>query len=515
MKRPHLVSQGTLNRIFQAAELAWTNRDFQQAIELLERASKMSPASTSILLDLGGAYGRRFRYSDAQECFEKALRLSIRKTDLLFAIGAKCRDFASPELAEHYWKRAVEQVDVSPIALVKLAELYERIRRIPDSEALIEKALCLSPGFPPALLIRARLLRHSGQIEQAEKLLRSFIAQADRETKIRSWYELGAVLDRQSRYDEAMSAFVEAKFLLKADAPPHTHARRVMRSRLKALQENLTPEILQNWANFAPNLSPPRRIGLLCGHPRSGTTLLEQVLDSHSEVISLEETEIFHDEAYMPLARNFPNDAPIFSCLESALPAVLNQSRENYFQVAEQFLGKTIEGRLLIDKNPSLTFLISHFLRIFPEVKLIVAVRDPRDVCLSCFMQPFFPIGQVNSAYLTIEDTVEEYIALMGMWKTISLMIPNRFLEIRYEDMIENFEPLCRKVLNHLNIPWEAKVLRFDKHAQTKAVRSPTYADVTKPIFRNSIRRWRSYEKYLRPYFPKLTPFVDAFAYES
>ena len=134
---------------------------------------------------------------------------------------------------------------------------------------------------------------------------------------------------------------------------------------------------------------------LLGGHPRSGTTLLEQVLDSHPDVVSAEETEIFYNEAYGPLLRGHPDDTAMYSALVNATPETLRQSRQNYFRAMDASLGKPVSGRLLIDKNPSYTFLIPAFVRIFPETTFLIALRDPRDVVLSCFMQNI-PLNQVT-----------------------------------------------------------------------------------------------------------------------
>ena len=89
------------------------------------------------------------------------------------------------------------------------------------------------------------------------------------------------------------------------------------------------------------------------------------------------------------------------------------------------FLGQPIGRRLLIDKNPSLTFMIPILVRVFPEIKLLVALRDPRDVVLSCFMLPLVPLNQTAVAYLSLESTVEEYTALMGVWRTVAPLMKN------------------------------------------------------------------------------------------
>jgi hypothetical protein len=328
---------------------------------------------------------------------------------------------------------------------------------------------------------------------------------------VRKGYQLGSILDRQKRYDEAMQAFLGAKQLLQPDANKFVHGLKTIRHRLKEMTENISPEIVSRWLETKlPDA--PRRLALLCGHPRSGTTLLEQVLDSHPDMVSAEETEIFHDEAYAPLTLGMA-DPRMLPVLEAAKPEALARSRQEYFRNMELCLGRPIAGRLLIDKNPSLTFLVPALVRVFPEMKVLTALRDPRDVCLSCFMQPFVPIAQTSSAYLTLEGTVDEYIFLMSVWRAVAPMLKKSALEVRYEDMVEDLESVSRRVLEFMGVAWDERVLAFHEHARQKTVRSPTYADVTKPVFKRAVGRWRNYEKYLAPYLEKLEPFVKGFGY--
>ena len=216
---------------------------------------------------------------------------------------------------------------------------------VPEAAQLIDRALRLNGACPPALLARARLERQAGHLAEAEKLLRSIPANADRDTRVRervmNW---AAVLDRQGCYDEAMTAFVGAKALLRPDADRWLAELIVVRDRLKMMRANISAGLFQKWFEAGPALAPARRIALLCGHPRSGTTLLEQVLDSHPDMVSAEETELFHDYAYIPLMQALPEGAPMLPVLESAdIPRLLH-SRENYFRHVELLLGQPHQG---------------------------------------------------------------------------------------------------------------------------------------------------------------------------
>ena len=123
------------------------------------------------------------------------------------------------------------------------------------------------------------------------------------------------------------------------------------------------------------------------------------------------------------------------------------------------------------------------------------------------------PLNQSAAAFLTLEGTVDDYTELMTMYRSIAPLIPSKRLEVRYEDMVANLESVSRQVLEFLDVPWDERVLQFHEHARQKLVRSPTYADVTKPVFKRAVGRWRNYEKYLEPYLGKLEPFAEAFGY--
>jgi hypothetical protein len=365
------------------------------------------------------------------------------------------------------------------------------------------------------LLVQARLHRRDGKLEEAEKLLLSFLGKPDCKptTYIEGWYELGGVYDRQKRYDDAMTAFLNAKSLQLPYAKGATEQLQRMQQRAATLQKELTRDDFRRWREYGKSLSTPRRFALLCGFPRSGTTLLEQIMDSHPQIISAEETRILQEEACRPLRRTSPPGTPPKIMLDSVSLPKLQQLRDDYFRSVDLFLGQPVGDRLLIDKNPSFNNLITDIIRVIPEAKFIAALRDPRDVCMSCFMQSL-PLNAISSSFLTLDGTATQYASSMGLWRFVAAEMSNPNIEVRYEDVVENLEAQARRVLEFLEVPWVDDVLRFNEHAQKKTVMSPTYADVAKPVFKTAVGRWRNYEKYFEPHLEKLNPFLKAFGYE-
>ncbi len=150
------------------------------------------------------------------------------------------------------------------------------------------------------------------------------------------------------------------------------------------------------------------------------------MLDAHSDIISAEETKMMHDDAYLPLIRDFPEGTSILQALDSVPPSIVGHARENYFHCVELFLRQKIDGRLLVDKNPALNLMIPMVVRVFPETKFIIALRDPRDVVMSCFMQAL-PLTPISSAYLSLEGTVNQYANVMGFWLEMQPRMGNQW----------------------------------------------------------------------------------------
>jgi len=515
MKRQRFVSQRSLSRMFQEAAEAWKRQEYQHTIVTLERATRLDPANARILMDLGRAYGLRYDYGAAERYLEKAVRVAIKRVEALAEAGRRCQEFGSYDMAKRYFERAAEENGASAGVFVTLAELDERHARLEEATRWVERALASQAEHPAALLTRARLSRLGGKLDEAESMLRSLLEKSfnDAPTRVRAWYELGGVLDRQGRYDDAMAAFLEAKALLRPASAPYQATLRGIQARVREMEQTISSSVLERWFHSGEALQPARRLAVLCGHPRSGTTLLEQALDSHPDIVTAEETHILHDEAYLPLSRGFPQDASVLDVLDSAPASALRQSRENYFRFSELFIGKTMGDKLLIDKNPALNVLIPAVVRIFPEARFLIAIRDPRDVCLSCFMQPL-SLNPVSSAYLTLGGTVTQYASVMGFWRTILPRLRNAWIEVRYEDVVADLEASSRRTLAFLDVGWNEEVLRFHEHARSKPLRSPSYAEVTKPVFKGAVGRWRNYQKYLEPCLEQLGPFIAAYGCE-
>jgi tetratricopeptide (TPR) repeat protein len=515
MNRPHQIKPNpAIERLYRAAEEAWGRQDYKQSISLIEQATRKEPYNPTLLLDLARAYGRRYDYPAAGRYIEKALQISTSRAHTLGEAGRICLEFDDLDMALAYLARASQKKGVSVGSLITLADIYIRDKRIDEAAELVARAAQIDRKEPRVLLEEAILTRLRGNIHGAEPLLRELLTNpaSGVPVRVRAAYELAGILDGEGQYDEAMAALLEAKAILRPHAGPYAATLQHMQNRAKEMERSITTAVLDRWRADAAKLEPLRRIALLCGHPRSGTTLLEQVLDAHSDVTSAEETKLMHDEAYLPLIRDFPEGTSILQALDSSPPSLLCHARENYFHCAELLLRSEIGGRLLLDKNPALNLMIPMVVRVFPETKFIVALRDPRDVVVSCFMQAL-PLTPISASYHSIEGTVNQYANVMGFWLEMLPRMGDQWMYVRYEELIDDLPSVARSALGFLGLRFEDNVLKFYEHARTKRVNSPSHADVQKPLYRTAVGRWRNYQKYLDPYMTGLEPFLKAFNY--
>ena len=199
------------------------------------------------------------------------------------------------------------------------------------------------------------------------------------------------------------------------------------------------------------------------------------------------------------------------------MPSPISKSRKyahpSYFSTMEQMLGRPLVNQLLVDKNPSATDDIPIFLRVFPECFYIIALRDPRDVVLSCFFQDL-PLSVGTVRFQSLKDTAMRYANTMAMWLISRDKLDEaKWVELKYESVVNNLPAEVQRVMNKLHLHLEPAQLQPNIHAQNKTVWSPTYAEVAKPINSAGIGKWKRYEPWIAEVTPDPGTVYCAFNY--
>jgi hypothetical protein len=194
-------------------------------------------------------------------------------------------------------------------------------------------------------------------------------------------------------------------------------------------------------------------------------------------------------------------------------PDALQALRRVYFEAVDRHL-RRLAGRTPVDKMPLNTIDVGLIHRLFPEARILLALRHPCDVVLSGFMQAMKP----NAAMVlfdSLASTARFYAQVMGLWQQYRQVLPLSVLTVRYEDLVVDLPGETRRILEFLDLPWDDAVLSYAEHAQTRAIATPSYHQVVQPIYRRSVGRWRNYADAFEDVLPVLQPFIEEFGYAS
>jgi len=247
----------------------------------------------------------------------------------------------------------------------------------------------------------------------------------------------------------------------------------------------------------------------LVGFPRSGTTMTEQVLASHPDISTADEKPLLAKS--MEYMYRLPDQYRLSMQLDALTNTHIREMRAIYRSAIRELARP--KGGIVIDKLPLNIMALGFINRVFPDARIIVALRDPRDVCLSCFMQEFEPnAGMIN--FNTLAGTARFYNAVMSLWMNQRDMLTLNQLEIRYEDTTSDLEKQARYILEFLGQTWNRSVLDFHRQHHYRAVTTPSYETISEPVNRCAVGRWKKYINSLEPVLDILAPLVKTLGYE-
>ncbi len=501
-----MIAGGPNKRLDQARELLLSHR-FTLALPLYEKLTRECPGDAVVWLEYGNTASGARQFQLAGAAWSRAMELAPRNAELISLVGHQYQGLRRPDQASACFAQAAGADPRGVNPRISLAVLLEKTHRLAAARAAVGECLAIDPCDDQARYFSAVLDRREGKLDEAERRLRDLIASEPRHPYVRyaCRYELAQLLDRLDRPDEAMTQLNEAKNLVRALADTGLMIKSYDRDAAKARRftQDLPRSSPLEWARLYPEAKrePTPPLAFLGGHPRSGTTLLEQILDAHPGVAALDEPNAFLDVLQ-----------PAFFSSKNFSSQRLNAIRRLYIEALQWELGSGAEGRLLVDKNPSPTARLPVWLRVFPESRVLIALRDPRDVAVSCYFQNV-PLNAVNVNFLSLERVARHYADLMDVWMAVRQWDGFAWLETRYEDTVADLEKEGRRVTGFLGLDWREEQMRFHEKSLKKQLYSPTYQDVTQPVYTRSVGRWRAYEKYLAPILPALEPYCRAFGY--
>ena len=468
-------------------------------------------------LGLGLALVMQGRIEEAVKPFDAMLKLKPDYADGHLQMGCLLRDLGHHDAAIRHLRRAFELSPSLVEAAVYQANILIFRGELDEALKLCDRALALRPGnfeaiaskaltlekqghpdqawecvrevasnpaaIPGVAMVYARLAPRYGQSDHARSILEGMLSRPSWAPSQRQelHFALADLLDQSGDYDAAFSHYRKANALnpLRSEASGlHKKADDVIRF--------FSAETLPQ-AGPAPDGSPTPIF--IVGMPRSGTSLVEQILACHPQVSGRGELDILeHLEQKMPALLGRTESYP--GCLAGAGSGALAMLARAYLDgIAALSAGR----KYVTDKLPGNYERLGLIEKLFPGARIIHVIRDPRDTCLSCYFQNFSKNLTYTTDLRTLGEVYRIYERMMDHWRsTLSIAI----LDLRYESLVTSPETEVRRILEFCGLPWDSRCLEF--HQSTRYINTASYDQVRRPIYQSSIGRWKHYEVHLR-----------------
>jgi tetratricopeptide (TPR) repeat protein len=423
---------------------------FDQALVMLRRLAWLKPNSSEVMRSLAEAFYGSHHTTAALDSYHEAIRLDPENQRARLALADLCEDMGK-------YKQARMQYDAV-------------LRRDPENPTALSKVLQL-----PGSVIAARWVRSTERLA-AET--------SDQTVRTRLNVALARYHDREGQYDRAFDflAVAHAHDVLTRpfDAAGYTRA-------IDLILEALPGEFFRRAVTSGVLSERPI---FVVGMPRSGTTLVEQILCSHSRVAAGGELVALPNASSRILDLS-SHRRPYPWGLQDLDAEQLATLARGYLDRLDKLYS---DDRKVTDKLPFNFMHVGVIALALPKAKIVHCRRDPRDTCLSCYFTSFADENQFANDLVTLGRYYADYHRLMEHWHSV---LPGRIFDLQYEDLITDPETTIRNLVGYCGLEWEDSCLAF--HETQRDIRTPSRWQVRRPIYRGSVGRWRSYAKHLGP----------------
>ena len=478
------------------AQLAAKSGRGDDAEVLLERAVEIAPDFVQALLDLGQLRKEEDRYGEALDCFNHVLALEPTHPQAHFLrAGTLARASFTHEAVDAY-RRCLELRPTHLGARLGLGHVLKAVGDYEGSVASYDACIRQAPDFGETYWSLANLKTYrfdDATIAEMEKRTASGNVQSD----VNFLFALAKAYEDRGDYERAWDAYRRGNEKQRAEVAYDPVQTEVMNDRLVAAYDEEFMATRRDAGNL--DAAPIFILGL----PRSGSTLLEQILASHSQVEGTAELPYIGRLA-TSLNRNQSTGMNYPEAMRELAPANLCALGAEYLALAS--MHRRSGAPRFIDKMPNNFPNAAFIAAILPNSRIVDARRHPLDACLSNYRQ-LFAKGQAFTYDLTeIGEYYLQYQRMMDQWARV---IPGRVLTVQYEEVVADFEAQVRRLLDFCGLPFEEACLRF--YESERPVRTPSAEQVRQPIYDRSVGHWRHYEKYLGELIDVLEPIRDRY----
>jgi tetratricopeptide (TPR) repeat protein len=472
-------------------EIAHAQRSLDDAIRYYDRAVEIAPDRAVSHNRIGTALHHKGQIDDAVAHFQTAVSLQPDFAEAFKNMGSALMSAGRLQEAKTCFDKATALRPDYVDAIIGKASVLERQGRAPEAYEVIRPFLEKGIEHPGIGIILSEICGEVNKCDEATDYLERLIAVPDLSdpTREQMYYALGKLLDKLKHYDPAFDQFRKANDLRPVKSLPAEHS-----AVISAIMETFGWTFLSAVPRASIESDRPL---FIVGMPRSGTSLTEQILASHPDIVGAGElVDIGNYAAELPVRLGGNLGFP--QCFRNISQQDLNSYAVKYLQRLEQV---SDTARVVTDKMPQNFIHLGLIALLFPKSRIIHCRRDPIDTCLSIYFQHFNEAHEYATRLEHIAHYYLDYRRLMDHWKSV-LDLP--ILDVEYQEMVTNLEPVTRRMLEFVDAEWNSACLNF--HKSDRFVSTSSYDQVRQPIYTSSVCRWRNYEKHIEPLKEILAP---------
>ena len=482
-------------------------RDFQKAKKCILKSLEINPKHLDAYNYLGLIYSELGEFENATNITKKSLELNEKFYPGYNNLGLIYKKFEYFSEAEMYFKKAISINSNFTNSYYNLMELYEKTNQGEKLNEVLLEFEKLFKSNPISTLYKSHLLFKKESYQDAIKNLETLSFENDTSQEIDRVNLLAKCYDKIDDIDNAFSYFEKTNSLNLENINKEIDKNRFL-NKIKTRIDYF--EKLKEIKLFSYKKKENFKPIFMFGFPRSGTTLLDTILRSHPMIEVIEEKPATN-KLINSLNKLTNNSLININDIDSKK---IEEISLNYFEEISSYTKKTDSQKIYIDKMPLNIIYIAEIQKIFPEAKFIISLRHPCDCVLSSFIQNF-KLNDSMSNFLNLNDTANLYDLVMKLYTIYKKKISFNFTEVKYENIVTNFNPEIKKILKFLEVQWDDSVLEYQKTAkQRERIFTPSYDQVIKPLYTKSIGRWIKYKSKLSSVYLTLKPWIREFDYE-
>jgi tetratricopeptide (TPR) repeat protein len=470
---------------------------FDDANIYYQKLLKLQPKSAIAYFKLGLIAKERGKLDEAIPLYQNAIQLQPNLIDAYNYLGQAFICQGKFEQAIPLHQRALELQPDCLDAIVSMAGIYERQRKFDEAETLLRKVIEAGTDHAGIIHAFAVLCQRQKQPNKAIELLQQRLNQNNLTASHRRalLFTLADSYDASGNFDRAFSNYHKANSLKPVSFDPSETTRAI---------ENIQNYFTREQLTQLPQASNRSKLPIfIVGMPRSGTSLVEQILSSHSQVFGAGERPDLH-QLTKSIAQSLNTSFRYPQCLNILTPTSVDQIAADYLKKLQSL---TPTASYITDKMPSNFLHLGLIQLLFPGAKIIHCVRHPLDTCLSCYFQDFLGIHAYAYDLNSLGQFYQLYWNLMKHWQQV---IDLPIQTVRYEDLVADPEPKIRDLVEFCGLEWEDACLQF--HQSQRHIPTASYHQVRQPIYTKSVARYKHYESHLADLKTSLESVLSSFS---